>query len=107
MKTQELSASRISKAYRVLSQIMRPAVENDMIPQTPCRGVRLPQMPQTEQHIRTPLEASRIVRSAAKPHDLLIALLAYAGLRVGEAFALLRAAGGRCRRPLLGSQTCC
>jgi integrase len=90
MRTRGLSASRIRQAYRVLSQIMRAAVENDMIAQTPCRGVKLPRMPQTEPHILTPLEASRIVRSAAKPHDLLIALLAYAGLRVGEAFVLRR-----------------
>ncbi|MFJ2948711.1 tyrosine-type recombinase/integrase [Streptomyces sp. NPDC087226] len=90
MKSRGLSASRIRQAYRVLSQIMRSAVDNDMIPQTPCRGVKLPRMPQTEPHILTPLEASRIVRSAAAPHDLLIALLAYAGLRVGEAFALRR-----------------
>lgn len=32
-----------------------------------------------------------MVRGAAKPHDLLIELLGYAGLRVGEAFALRRA----------------
>ncbi|MER5559172.1 site-specific integrase [Streptomyces sp. NPDC002506] len=98
MNAKGLSASRIRQAYRVLSQVMRSAVENDMIAQTPCRGVRLPRMPQTEPHILTPLEASRVVRSADKPHDLLIALLAYAGLRVGEAFALRRvdidAAGG-------------
>ncbi len=91
MKTRGLSASRIRQAYRVLLQIMRAAVENEMIGQTPCGGVKLPRMPQTEPHILTPLEASRIVRSATKPHDLLISLLAYAGLRVGEAFALRRA----------------
>uniref|UniRef100_UPI000A394166 tyrosine-type recombinase/integrase n=1 Tax=Streptomyces glaucescens TaxID=1907 RepID=UPI000A394166 len=90
MRTEGLSASRIRQAYRVLSQIMASAVDNDLIPQTPCRGVRLPRMPQTEPHIVTPLEASRIVRSAERPHDLLIALLAFAGLRVGEAFALRR-----------------
>jgi integrase len=90
MKTRGFSASRIRQAHRVLSQIMRAAVDNDMIPQTPCRGMKLPRMPQTEPHILTPLEASRIVRSAAQPHDLLIALLAYAGLRVGEVFALRR-----------------
>ncbi|MFB7296415.1 tyrosine-type recombinase/integrase [Streptomyces rubiginosohelvolus] len=90
MRTKGLSASRIRQAYRVLSQIMRSAVDNDMISVTPCRGVKLPRMPQTEPHILTPLEASRVVRSSAKPHDLLIALLAYAGLRVGEAFALRR-----------------
>ncbi|MFF9219932.1 tyrosine-type recombinase/integrase [Streptomyces viridosporus] len=90
MRTEGLSASRIRQAYRVLSQIMASAVDNGLIPQTPCRGVRLPRMPQTEPHIVTPLEASRIVRAAEKPHDLLIALLAFAGLRVGEAFALRR-----------------
>ncbi|MGW4765734.1 tyrosine-type recombinase/integrase [Streptomyces pseudogriseolus] len=90
MRTEGLSASRIRQAYRVLSQIMASAVDNDLIPQTPCRGVRLPRMPQTEPHIVTPQEASGIVRAARKPHDLLIALLAFAGLRVGEAFALRR-----------------
>ncbi|MFF9013128.1 tyrosine-type recombinase/integrase [Streptomyces sp. NPDC014870] len=90
MKGAGLSSSRIRQAYRVLSQIMASAVDNDLIAQTPCRGVRLPRMPQTEPHILTQVEASRIVRSAEKPHDLLIALLAFAGLRVGEAFALRR-----------------
>ncbi|MFF5800879.1 tyrosine-type recombinase/integrase [Streptomyces albogriseolus] len=90
MRTEGLSASRIRQAYRVLSQIMASAVDNDLLPQTPCRGVRLPRMPQTEPHIVTPQEASGIVRAADKPHGLLIALLAFAGLRVGEAFALRR-----------------
>lgn len=90
MRTRGLSPSRIRQAYRVLSQVMASAVDNDLIAQTPCRGVRLPRMPQTEPHILTPLEASRLVRKAEKPHDLLIALLAFAGLRVGEGFALRR-----------------
>ncbi|MET9671553.1 site-specific integrase [Streptomyces sp. NPDC006482] len=90
MKGAGLSSSRIRQAYRVLSQVMASAVDNDLIAQTPCRGVRLPRMPQTEPHILTQVEASRIVRLADKPHDLLIALLAFAGLRVGEAFALRR-----------------
>ncbi len=90
MKSAGLSASRIRQAYRVLSQVMASAVDNELIAQTPCRGVRLPRMPQTEPHILTQVEASRIVRSASAPHDLLIALLAFAGLRIGEAFALRR-----------------
>ncbi|GGY53788.1 site-specific integrase [Streptomyces omiyaensis] len=90
MKAAGLSASRIRQAYRVLSQVMASAVDNELIAQTPCRGVRLPRMPQTEPHILTQVEVSRIVRSASAPHDLLIALLAFAGLRIGEAFALRR-----------------
>ncbi|MFI8498351.1 tyrosine-type recombinase/integrase [Streptomyces sp. NPDC085524] len=90
MKTKGLSASRIRQAYRVLSQLMRAAVDNGLIAQTPCRGVRLPRMPETEPHILTQAEASSVVRHADKPHDLLIALLAFGGLRIGEAFALRR-----------------
>jgi integrase len=90
MKTAGLSSSRIRQAYRVLSQMMASAVDNGLIAASPCKGVRLPRMPQTEPHILTPAEASTIVRNASKPHDLLIALLAFAGLRVGEAFALRR-----------------
>lgn len=90
MKTAGLSASRIRQAYRVLSQIMASAVDNGLISATPCRGVRLPRMPQTEPHILTPLEASQLVQNTRAPHDLLVALLAFAGLRVGEAFALRR-----------------
>jgi integrase len=85
-----LSPSRVRQSYRLLSQIMRAAVENDLIGTTPCRGVRLPRMPQTEPHILSPAEADRIIAAAKAPHDVLIATLAYAGLRIGEAFALRR-----------------
>ncbi|MEU5486951.1 site-specific integrase [Streptomyces sp. NPDC020196] len=90
MKSDGLSSSRIRQAYRVLSQLMASAADNGMIVQSPCRGIRLPRMPQTEPHILTPLEASHIVHGASAPNDLLIALLAFAGLRIGEAFALRR-----------------
>jgi integrase len=90
MRTEGLSASRIRQAYRVLSQLMASAVDNELIPATPCRGIRLPRMPQTEPHILTPLEAWRLVSATAAPHDLLVGLLAFAGLRIGEAFALRR-----------------
>lgn len=90
MQREGLSASRVRQAYRVLSQVMRAAVDNGMIPATPCRGVRLPRMPETEPHVLTPLEVARMMRNAEPPYDLLIGLLAFAGLRVGEAFALRR-----------------
>lgn len=90
MHTEGLSASRIRQAYRVMSQLMGSAVDNELIPATPCRGIRLPRMPQTEPHILTPLEASRLVRATTAPHDLLVGMLAFAGLRIGEAFVLRR-----------------
>ena len=85
-----LSASRIRQAYRVLSMMMVAAVNNEMIKVSPCRGVKLPRLPQTEPHVITVEEAERLIAAARAPHDLLIQLLVYAGLRIGEAFALRR-----------------
>ncbi len=90
LHAQGLSPSRVRQSYRLLSQIMRSAVDNGLIEVTPCRGVRLPRMPITEPHILTQDEAERIIQNARSPHDLLIATLAYGGLRIGEAFALRR-----------------
>ena len=87
---QGLSPSRVRQSYRLLSQIMKSAVDNGLVPITPCRGIRLPRMPLTEPHILTREEADRVIANARPPHDLLISLLAYGGLRIGEAFALRR-----------------
>ncbi|MER6222515.1 tyrosine-type recombinase/integrase [Streptomyces sp900105755] len=85
-----LSASRARTAYRVLSQIFASAVDNDLIAVTPCRGIKLPRLPETEPHILSTREVERLISHCNPPHDLLVKLLAYAGLRIGEAFALRR-----------------
>ncbi|MCD0482339.1 tyrosine-type recombinase/integrase [Streptacidiphilus sp. ASG 303] len=90
MGAEGLSASRIRQAYRLMSQVMRSAVANGLRRESPCVDVRLPRMPETEPHILTPLEAARLVRETQQPYDVLVALLAFAGLRIGEAFALRR-----------------
>ncbi|MEO8889367.1 MAG: tyrosine-type recombinase/integrase, partial [Jatrophihabitantaceae bacterium] len=88
--SQGLSSSSVRQSYRLLSQIMRSAADTNLIAATPCRGVRLPRMPQTEPHIVTPKQADLIAAATPAPHDALIMLLAYAGLRIGEAFAVRR-----------------
>ncbi|MGW3633203.1 tyrosine-type recombinase/integrase [Streptomyces sp. NPDC005122] len=85
-----LSASRVRTAYRVLSQIFSSAVDNDLIAVTPCRGIKLPRLPETEPHILSTREVERLISNLNRPHDLLVKLLAYAGLRIGEGFALRR-----------------
>ena len=94
LRRQGLSPSRVRQSYRLLSQIMRAAVENDLIAVSPCRGVRLPRLPrlpQTEPHILTEHEVDTLVAMSRPPHDLLVMVLAYGGLRIGEALALRRA----------------
>ena len=85
-----LSASRVRQAYRVLSLLMAAAVENELIGRSPCRGVRMPKLPETDPEILTNEEMDRIIQAARPPHDVLVSLLAYGGLRIGEVFALRR-----------------
>ena len=52
--------------------------------------MKLPRLPQTEPRILSPTEIERLVTHFRPPQDLLVKLLAYAGLRIGEVFALRR-----------------
>ena len=95
-----LSASRVRQALVVLSQVLDAAVEDDLIPINPCRGVRPPRLPQTEPVILAPQDVARLRAAIRPPFGLLVDLLAYAGLRVGEAFALRRACFDEASRQL-------
>ncbi|MGH8890027.1 MAG: tyrosine-type recombinase/integrase [Acidothermaceae bacterium] len=85
-----LGASRVRQSYRLLSQIMAAAEDSGLIAASPCRRVRLPRMPESEPRILSHGQVADIISAAPEPYDLLIEILAYAGLRVGEAFALRR-----------------
>lgn len=105
-----LSASRVRKAYRVLSLAMDAAVRDRLLPTSPCgRHHRLPRLPEHEPQILTVDQVETLVshlrngspptgkdRSSCQPIRpnpslaLLVELMAYAGLRVGEALALRR-----------------
>lgn len=85
-----LSASRTRQAYGLLQQIMTAAVANDVIGMTPCRGVKLPKLPEPNPTILTERQVARIAANTREPYDLLVWIIAYSGLRVGEVFALRR-----------------
>jgi integrase len=85
-----LSPSRVRQSYRLFSQLMSAAVDNDVLTLSPCRKVRLPKMPETEPTILTVAQVEALATATRAPHDMLVYLLAYGGLRIGEAFALRR-----------------
>lgn len=85
-----LSASQVRQAYRLLSQVMRAAVENDIIAVSPCRSVRLPRLPEANPTILTVAQVDRLAAACQLPDRVLVLLLAYGGLRIGEALALRR-----------------
>lgn len=88
-----LSASRVRQAYYLLSQILRAAVETGYLSRTPCVGVSLPKMQRREMRFLTAEQVRRIADEIDRPYDVLVYVLAYGGLRWGEACALRR---GRC-----------
>lgn len=85
-----LSPSRVQQAYRLLSQMMDAAETSGLIALTPCRGISLPKMPETEPVILTPAQVEALAGKIRKPYDVLVLVLGFAGLRIGEAFALRR-----------------
>lgn len=90
MTARGLSASRVRQAYLLLSQMMAAAEESGLIGINPCRGIRLPRLPEPEPRILTPNQVAAIAVQAKPPYGLLVNLLAYGGLRIGEAFGLRR-----------------
>lgn len=82
------SPSWVRKAYRLLSEILKAAVNNDIIRQSPMRGHRLPQLPEATPTILTPEDVERVVAVADPPFDVLFLVLAYSGVRIGELLGL-------------------
>jgi len=91
-----VSPSRIRQAHGVLSQVMEAAVRDGLLVASPCstagRGRRstLPRLPEQEPKVITREEARAIVASAPEPYGALLEVLAWCGLRLGEALALRR-----------------
>jgi len=88
-----LSASRVRQAYHLFGAIMRAAVESGYIIKSPCIGMRLPKLSQREMLFLSAEQVGTLADSMAKPYDTLVYMLAYGGLRWGEAIPLRR---GRC-----------
>ncbi len=106
----DLSASRIRTAYRVLSLSMDAAVRDRLLQSTPCgKHHRLPRLPGHDPRILTTVEVEKLVadlRNGARPRGkdrsscqpippnpalaLMVELMAYGGLRIGETLALRR-----------------
>jgi integrase len=88
-----LSPYRIRNAYRLLSKILKEAVEAGYLPRNVSGGVALPRIVQGDMTVLTAAEVARFAREmrADRGHDVLVEVLAYGGLRWGELAALRRA----------------
>ncbi|MGH3459585.1 tyrosine-type recombinase/integrase [Aeromicrobium sp.] len=81
------AAASIRQAHRVLSLMLALAVRDRRLTYNPAEGVRLPRAARKEPHFLTHDQVDRLA-DACTDYELFIRLLAYTGLRWGEATAL-------------------
>jgi integrase len=82
---------RTVRAVRqVLHGILEEAVRDGVIPSNPARYARPPREERSELRVPTPEEVERLVEATPEPWRALLLVLAYGGLRIGEALGLQR-----------------
>jgi integrase len=85
-----MSVSRMRQTKNVLKRIFDEAVRNGYLARTPVEGVRLPSPQRREMSVLAPDQVSLLASNVPERYEALIFLLAYGGLRWGEATALRR-----------------
>jgi len=98
-------AHRIRQAVLLLSSAMEAAVYDDLILRSPCRGLELPELPEPAPRILTPAEVAALRAAIREPYGVVVDVLAYAGLRIGEVLALRRRSVDLLGRRLVVSQS--
>lgn len=79
-----LSPASTKKAYLVLSQILKAAVDSGLIGVSPCRGISLPRIELEEMRFLTPDEVAGLTEAVDPRFRPVVLLGAYGGLRWGE-----------------------
>ena len=85
--SRELSPSSVIRAHGVLTSVLQMAVRDNRIAQNPATGVRLPRKTRASRQYLSHQQVELLARSSGN-HSCLIRVLAYTGLRWGEAIGL-------------------
>jgi integrase len=91
MSQDGVSPTKVIEAVGVLRRVLDRAVRDKAIAQNPCtqRSGSLPRRPNVERPVLSPADVERLASAMTHERDrVLVRLLAYGGLRVGEALAL-------------------
>jgi integrase len=86
-----LSASRMAQAKRVVSAVLAQAVDDGLIGRNPTESVKVPKTAERDQRYLTATQVTELadaVEQRMRGGAQLVKLLAYGGLRWGEAVAL-------------------
>lgn len=86
-KSKPKGATTVLRAYGVLASILDSAVKDRRIPSNPARGLNLPRKTK-KKHVYLSHDQVQLLADEAKDKSTLVLLLAYTGLRWGEATGL-------------------
>ncbi len=84
LNTAGYAAATIRKAYELLARIFTAAVDSGLIARTPCRGVKLPKIEQSDKRFLTPAEVQHLANTIDPGFQALVLTAAYSGARFGE-----------------------
>ena len=93
----------MKRTHHVLSAILADAVSDNLIARNPASGVKLPPIPRKRPVYLTNRQVAGLA-AAAGDHEALLLLLAYTGLRWGEAIGLRVADLDMLRRRVMVSE---
>lgn len=82
------AAATIRQVHRVLSLMLDLAVRDGRLPRNPATGVRLPRPAKGEPVFLSALQVEQLARACGPDYDLFVRVLAYTGMRWGEATAV-------------------
>ena len=89
LSNQGMAPSHVTKNLRILSQIMKAAVQERLIIRNPCEGVRGPgEAPVDETIFLTPRELGALADETPTHFRAMVELAGYRGVRFGEAAGL-------------------
>lgn len=100
MEDECLSPSRIRQAFNVLAALLDAAIANGMLTRNVARGVELPRLQPARRRFLSTAEVARLADAIHPGYRMLVLILAYSGIRWGEAVALRRQACDLLRRQL-------
>jgi integrase len=88
LQAKGLAPATVGKAYQLLAAAMQAAVDAELIAASPCRNVPLPKVERYEMRFLDHAEIARLADATDPRYRALVLVLAYGGLRIGEAAAL-------------------
>ncbi|NND01695.1 MAG: site-specific integrase, partial [Acidimicrobiia bacterium] len=83
-----LAPATTRKAYQLLSAALNAAVDNGLIPLSPCRNVKLPRLQAPDMRILEPGEIETLADAIDVRYRAMVLTAGYSGLRFGELAAL-------------------